>query len=409
MVRFLHTADVQLGMRATEVPEVAHRVRQQRLDTLGRLVALAKQEAVSFILIAGDLFEDNQVSAETVYRAAAILREAAPIPVYVLPGNHDPLTADSVYHRSAFGGQRPANVVILDSEEPVPLPGDLGNLYPCPCRQRRSSFDPTAELAERVREAPDGVRIGVAHGCLAIEGRYSPDDHPISPDAAVKAGLDYLALGHWHSTYLYEECTGYPGTPETTAFGERDSGTALLVSIEERGAKPEVETRRVGELGWLVWDLDLTPGHVAILEEQRRKAEAISSREKTLLRVILRGTVDVEATQTIDEFEAWLRAQGLLYVDVRREVMARDVMMTALGRLAEQDSVVAGVVSDLQALAALDTMGLGTGSPLPSEPLPVEELLALWNSAKGDERVDRNAIATAALTRLAQLAKEVVR
>jgi len=409
MIRFLHTADVQLGMRATEVPEVAHRVRQQRLDTLGRLVALAKEEAVSFILVAGDLFEDNQVSAEMVYRAASILRDATPIPVYVLPGNHDPLTADSVYHRSAFGDHRPANVVILDSEEPVPLPGDLGSLYPCPCRQRRSSFDPTVELAERVRGAADGVQIGVAHGCLAIESRYSPDDHPISPEAAMKAGVDYLALGHWHSSYLHDDRTAYPGTPERTAFGERDSGTALLVSIEKRGAKPRIETRGVGELDWMLWDVDLTGGHAAILEEQRHKAEAISSREKTLLRVILRGAIDVEATQAINDFEAWLRAQGLLHVDVRREVMARDVMMTALGRLAEQDSVVAGVVSDLQALAALDTRGLGTGSPLPSEPLPVEELLALWNSAKGDERVDRDAAATSALTRLAQVAREVAR
>jgi DNA repair exonuclease SbcCD nuclease subunit len=409
MIRLLHTADVQLGMRATEVPEVAYRVRQQRLDTLGRLVALAKEETVNLVLVAGDLFEDNQVSAETVYRAASTLQDAAPIPVYVLPGNHDPLTADSVYHRSAFRDHRPTNVVILDGEEPISLPGGLGNLYPCPCRQRRSSFDPSAELPQRVRAATEGVQIAVAHGCLAIEGRYSPDDHPISPDAAMKAGLDYLALGHWHSWYLHDERTAYPGTPEGTAFGERDSGTALLVSIEKRGAKPHIETRRVGELDWMLWDVDLTAGHAAILEEQRHKAQAISSPEKTLLRVILRGVVDVEAAQAINDFEAWLRAQGLLYVELRREVMARDVMMTALGRLAEQDSVIASIVSDLQALAALDTMRLGAGSPLPSEPLPVEELLALWNSAKGDERVDRDTAVTAALTRLAQLAREVAR
>ncbi|NIN99756.1 MAG: hypothetical protein GTN93_31820 [Anaerolineae bacterium] len=71
----------------------------------------------------------------------------------------------------------------------------------------------------------------------------------------MKAGIDYLALGHWHSSYLHDERTAYPGTPERTDFGERDSGTALLVSIEKRGAKPRIETRRVGELDWMLWDV----------------------------------------------------------------------------------------------------------------------------------------------------------
>ena len=91
MVRFLLTADVQLGMRATDVPEVAAEVRQARFEALRRVVALAKEEAVAFVVVAGDLFQDNQVSAETAYQATAILAEAAPIPVHVLPGNHDPL------------------------------------------------------------------------------------------------------------------------------------------------------------------------------------------------------------------------------------------------------------------------------------------------------------------------------
>jgi len=65
MVRFLLTADVQLGMRATDVPEVAAEVRQARFEALRRVVALAKEEAVDFVVVAGDLFQDNQVSAET--------------------------------------------------------------------------------------------------------------------------------------------------------------------------------------------------------------------------------------------------------------------------------------------------------------------------------------------------------
>jgi DNA repair exonuclease SbcCD nuclease subunit len=408
MVRFIHTADVQLGMRATDVPEVAERVREARFDTLGRVMALATEEAVDFVLIAGDLFEDNQVSAQTAYRAAGILADARPIPVYLLPGNHDPLTADSVYYRAAFGDKRPDNVVVLATPEAAVVSEECV-LFPCPITQRQSTFDPTAGMQAGLSVGPGVVRIGVAHGSLAIEGRHSPDDHPIAPDAATRAGVDYLAVGHWHSRYIHDPRTAYPGSPEASAFGERDSGTVLLVTVKESGALPHIEARPVGELQWLAWDVDLTSGSLALIEEQRRRAERLADRDKTLLRVVFRGAVAVDLIPALDDFEAWLHAQGLLYADVRREIAATEVLLSKLGRLAEQDSVLAGALADLQALADIGGQRAGPDSPLSAESLGIEELLALWNSARGGEQIDRKTAVAEALVRLAQLAEEVAR
>ena len=63
MIRFLHTADVQLvASTSGDSPELKAR-REARFTALKRLVALACEEQVDFIAICGDFFEDNLVSA----------------------------------------------------------------------------------------------------------------------------------------------------------------------------------------------------------------------------------------------------------------------------------------------------------------------------------------------------------
>jgi hypothetical protein len=81
--------------------------------------------------------------------------------------------------------------------------------------------------------------------------------------------------------------------------------------------------------------------------------------------------------------------------------------MSALGRLAQEDPVLAGAIADLERLASLDAPG--GASELAAEPRPVEELLSLWTEARGAEIVDRAAAAAEAVARLAQFAREVLR
>jgi DNA repair exonuclease SbcCD nuclease subunit len=404
MVRFLHTADIQLGMRATDAPEVADAVREQRFLTLERVVSLAQHEKVDFMVVAGDLFEDNQVSAETAYRTARILGSATPIAIYLLPGNHDPLSADSVYHRAAFGDRCPENVVVLGDATPVMLPACECMLCPCPLRERRSSFDPTEQWQGPLADA--AVKVGVAHGSLAIESMHSGDDHPIRLDAAERLCLDYLALGHWHSYFSYDPHTVYAGTPEPTSFGDRDAGSVCLVSIKAPGALPSVERRSVGQLEWLLWDVNLAH---ASLDDVHQRVEALTRPQQTLLRVVLQGVADAGVLLSLDDLEAWLRAQGLLHVELRRNVVATQALMSALGELAEDDPVLAGVIADLQKLATLDAPEGAARGGAAAEALPVDELLALWSEAKGEEDVARPVAATEAIIQLARVAQEAVR
>jgi len=307
-MRILHTADWQIGMKAAHAGDAGERVREERLAAGDRVVAAANEHGAEVLVVAGDLFEDNAVGRTLVQRTGDCLARFRG-PVYLLPGNHDPLVPGSVWEHPVWGSHE--NLHVLDREEPVAVPG--GTLHPCPVREKHSRADPTRAIPDR----GDGVRIGVAHG--TVEGvPVDVPDFPIARDAAERAGLDYLALGHWHSTALYEDRTGvvrtaYSGTHETTRFGERDSGNALLVTLDAPGTAPVVRTLATGGLAWVGREEEVR--EAADLRRLREEIEAIASPENTLVRVRLSGVLPAAALGEVERIRE-LAASRFLFAEV---------------------------------------------------------------------------------------------
>lgn len=276
-MRFLHTADWQMGMKAAHVGRNASIVRDARRKAARRVAELARAERVDFVLVAGDTFEDHAVSGERVDETAEILT-ACDCPLYILPGNHDPLTAASVWERPVWQGRR--NLHVLRDQTPVPVPG--GWLLPCPVRDRWSGDDPTKDIP---LEPADGVRIGVAHGSLSSVP-MTDRSHPIAENAAERARLDYLALGHWHTTRVWGR-TAYSGTPEPTRFLEEDSGNVLLVEIQSPGSRPKVDKVRTAVLSWVSMSREVNhEGDLATIEDELRHA---ADPKTTLVELQLKG------------------------------------------------------------------------------------------------------------------------
>lgn len=280
VMRFIHSGDWQIGMRAVHAGDAAKTVRAARLTTAERVCQLAAKEAVDFLLLAGDTFEDNAVDRDLVEQVAGVLSGAG-CPVYVLPGNHDPVQPGCVWEHPAW--RSAGNITILSDASPVPVTG--GILLPCPLRTRRSQEDPTAWIAP---ETSDAVRVVVAHGnageIMAEDGGF-----PIGIDTPARTGADYAALGHWHSTLLFGTRMAYSGTPETTRFGESNSGNVLVVSIAAPGTQPEIRTVRTGQLRWCQvggGETITAPGRLA---EVARQLAQMPEQDKTLVEVVLSG------------------------------------------------------------------------------------------------------------------------
>jgi len=319
-MKFVHTADWQLGMKAAWAGAQAEKLRQARFAAAEKVVELANERRADFLVLAGDTFEDNGVDPLLVRRVVDLLARAS-CPVFVLPGNHDPFAPGSVYRHPAWSEAKP-KVSVLQTPEPVEVAG--GVLLPCPVTERASRKDPTAWIPPR---GGDGrIRIGIAHGSLRDHGfEVKPDDFPIDPNTPRRAGLDYLALGHWHSTWIEpnprEARVAYAGTPEPTDFGETDSGHALLVTIEGPGSPAQVETVDTAQLVWISRNVTVAADEdVAAL---RKEIEAVPEPARTLLRLRVEGVASPESIEALASIEELAAARFLAARVERDQVLPR--------------------------------------------------------------------------------------
>ncbi len=297
-IRILHTADWQIGRRFGRVPgDSGALLRQERLRAVHRIAELAAAEAADAVVVAGDVFEDNAVSDETLRRTIHALEPFAG-PWLLLPGNHDAGTAASAWSRLRHLEIVPDNVVLADRPEPVLLADGGLCVLPAPLLRRHESRDVTSWFDAAT--TPEGaLRVGLAHGSLADRLPESAVvRNQIAADRATTASLDYLALGDWHGTLQIAERTWYSGTPEPDRFRQNDAGNVLLVELDGPGAPPRVTPKRVGTYRWREVALELDVD--AAGERLSSQLGAIPDTRHVLLRLKLRGLVDLSTRASLD-------------------------------------------------------------------------------------------------------------
>ncbi len=350
MLRLLHSADWQLGARFSQFGVQGARLREARLETLRRTLDLARKHEVDAFLIAGDLFEDNQVDETLVAAVLDHFRAHPALPVYILPGNHDPHTGpDSVWQRKAFLNA-PANVHVLREAGVTELAGNA-LLLASPLHQKRSTTDPSLKLVELAAGLPsDALKIGLTHGALAIESRHQPNDFPIALNAATRAGLDYLAIGHWHN-WLADTDGGrivMPGTPEPDRFGNDDSGHVALVEIDTPGQTPRVQKLPVATLVWRALTFDFLDAGASRATLTSTLTDLTPSATRTVLRVTLTGTASPAA---LAEVRAWLApALAPFLVGQLRDDTRVTLTPAELADLQARHPILAQVLADIDRL-----------------------------------------------------------
>ena len=99
MAKILHTADFHLDSAFTALPEEKARLRRQEARQLtDRLVDYANDHGVELLLLAGDLFDSDQLYGQTAQELARSLARFRGHAV-IAPGNHDFYAASSPYAR----------------------------------------------------------------------------------------------------------------------------------------------------------------------------------------------------------------------------------------------------------------------------------------------------------------------
>jgi len=268
MLRLLHTADVHLGARHADLGDVAAAQRERQFAAFSAGVDLALAEKVDLFLIAGDLFDSNTQPRRSVERVAAELGRLAKgrVRTVIIPGTHDVYDRSSVYRAydmAALAGTRPADelVTVLTPERPwIHLAAIDAVVHGPVFATKRAPHSPLRDIAA-VETPPATWKIGLLHAALAIPGRTDHDEVVITTDEIAASGLDYLALGHWHSAQTAKAgrvTYAYAGAPEPVAVDQDRAGKVLLVTLDGRDSRRSVtvEERTVGKTVFERLELD---------------------------------------------------------------------------------------------------------------------------------------------------------
>jgi len=240
-IRIFHTADLHLGMKFARGyrPELQQALVEARFETLTGMVDAANREDCGLFTVAGDMFDNRQLTKRDVVRAAEALRAFEGRLVLVLPGNHDYIQAgdDTLWNwfREAAGER----TLLLGEPRPFDLrPYDIeAVVHAAPCTAKHSSVNAIGWIEPRIVEDDGLHRIGLAHGSVTgLSIDWGDAYYPMTLEELESAGMDLWLLGHTHVRFPDEEQGSgsrifFPSTPEPDGFDCTHPGRAWIIDL----------------------------------------------------------------------------------------------------------------------------------------------------------------------------------
>ncbi len=353
MPTLLHLADVHLGARHADMGAAAAQQRERQFAAFRRAIDEGLSAGVDVALICGDLFDSNAQPRRSVEAAASELRRLTDrgIHVIVIPGTHDVYDSRSIYRAFDLAelAGLPAGsdlLTVLTPDVPELLLADLDLIvYGRVFATKRAPRSPLAGFDVHADERASW-KVGMIHGSRRLPGVVDADDVIFSDAEIAASGLDYLALGHWHS-HSSGRAGGttwaYAGAPEPVAVDQDGAGVVCLVRLDDDGGKHRVLVEKI------------TVGRT-VFRRERVDAAGLTSQADLVARLreladpdlVLQVSIEGIAPDTLevdpDEVERNL-AGSFLHVRVRD----RSVTELAPGPDLPEDTVAGRFVLDLEA------------------------------------------------------------
>jgi DNA repair exonuclease SbcCD nuclease subunit len=255
MVKFLHAADLHLDSRLDGLQKYpgapVERIKNATRSALGNLVDLAIEEAVAFVLLAGDIYDGDWPDYNTgLYFSSQMARlHQAGIKVFLVAGNHD------ATNKMTRALRLPPNVTMFGSGQPEThcLDGAGVAIH----GQSFATGAVTEDLSRKYPSAIPGLfNIGLLHTC--IEGAEGHDRYaPCTAHGIRSRGYDYWALGHIHKRDLIatDPHIVYPGNIQGRHIRETGPKGCMLVCLVD-GRLAKFEFRRLDVVRWEICTVD---------------------------------------------------------------------------------------------------------------------------------------------------------
>lgn len=257
MFRFIHAADPHLdspllGLASREDSPVSL-LKGATRRAFENLVQLAIDEAVDFVLIAGDLYDGDWKDYNTglFFRGQMVRLREKNIPTYLIAGNHD--AASVLTKRLSL----PDNVHVFSTRTAESL-----NVEGLPVVIHGRGFPKKKvpeNLATEYPEAEAGkFNIGLLH--TSLNGRPGHDTYaPCSENDLKQKGYDYWALGHIHQPEIISEDPWivFAGNCQGRHMKETGPRGCRLVTVNDSLRVENVEWQTLDVVRWAELSVDL--------------------------------------------------------------------------------------------------------------------------------------------------------
>jgi len=293
-LRILHFADLHLDRSFGDTGIVSSGIGTSRRnalrEVLRRIVDMAKDLAVDYLTVGGDLYEHERATTDTGSFLRGQFERVSPIKVIIAPGNHDPFTVDSLYRQVAW----PPNVTVITSPE-VTLIETVSRVNMYGAAHVSPSNRANLVRGMELHTPPPNILLLHASDETSVpEGKacYCP----LSPIDLVEAGFNLALLGHYHGLRLPDRrrpVLVYPGSPEPLGFDEVGPHYALLIEID--GETFDIEERQSNVTDYRTGTLDVSGAESrADIEEQIRRWAASQGAGNSYVRLSLTGDISRE-------------------------------------------------------------------------------------------------------------------
>ncbi|MEK4349924.1 DNA repair exonuclease [Paenibacillus sp. FSL R5-0475] len=255
--RFLHAADLHLDSRFAGLahisPAIRSYLRESTFAALGRLVRVAIQENVDFIVISGDVYDVSDASLQGQLRFQEALKELGQqgIHVFLIHGNHDPLdglrlTTEMPSHVTVFGGEKPDLASAYRRKDGQEVAIVSGISYPTAKVTDNTAVTFSRKAGSRL------FHIAMLHG--NVDGDLLHETYSsCSRRDLIERGFDYWALGHIHKRSVLHEKPAiiYPGNIQGRSIKETGPKGCYVVDVDEAGSA----TPHFHELDYVRWQV----------------------------------------------------------------------------------------------------------------------------------------------------------
>ncbi|MBP3761208.1 MAG: exonuclease SbcCD subunit D [Ruminococcus sp.] len=262
-MKIMHLSDLHLGKVLN-----GFSLMHDQKHILSQIVSIAENKKPDCIVIAGDIYDRSNPSAEAVALFDEFLNALADnnFPVMAISGNHD------APERIAYGNKimRKSNIYLSPVYDGNIKPVILNDSFGEVCFWLLPFVNPTKVRKffgeSQINNYTDALRVAVssmntdinkrnilvAHqfvtGALRSESEYAGNLENVNAEVFEK--FDYVALGHIHRPQnIGSQKIRYCGTPLKYSFSEANHDKSVtFVEISEKNSPLKIETEKLSPL-----------------------------------------------------------------------------------------------------------------------------------------------------------------